>query len=239
MVLYILCGSVDDGINKDFVLITPALVTLGISYEYRDALLSSEKKDCARATIFIIFWSFIISVLYIFNFVQYENSWIVLTCLILCTTTFVSCKMIYYFSFLGIDKKKIKPLEISATSLFNISKIGIPAGILVHTWRMSRLLPTRDYKMFLLDLTKCDNRSALQIIISSIISFGVVIPIQAIAIPNISFLEYTLYSTFPSIVFSNNYARIGFAIAVVIALYKRQLAYKNIKEAEIHLVSIN
>lgn len=219
MGIYFLFGSMDDKINNNFMLLTPAFVIFGILYNYKD--IYSKKNGLWKNIIygFLIFWSIITSIISIINFIKFKNSWIFLIYLIFFTAIFVICKIAYYYVIMKINQNKLKPLEISAINILNISKIGIPIGILMHAWRMNKLLPTHDYKLFLLDLAKCDRSSALKILLSSFISFGIIFPLQFVTIPNISFSEYTLYSILPGILFSRNYVFIGFAAVVFILFF--------------------
>lgn len=237
MTIYFLCGSIDDKTNYNSILLIPILVILVIYYECKDALFSSEKSLWKIAICMsIIFGSIIIAIISIVNFLRYKSSWIFLIYLFISTAIFVICKVAYYFAISRIDKKKIKPLEVSAISLLSVSKIGIPIGILVHTWRMNELLPTRGYKSFLLDLTRCDRLSTIKILLSSFISFGIVLPLQVLTIPNMSFLEYTIYSISPNFVFSNNYTITGFTIAVLVILNKNYRAIRTSGKVDIQLV---
>lgn len=238
MTIYFLCGSINDKENYNFMLLIPIMVTLGVSYEYKGSPFSSEKCLWKIAIcIPIVIGLIIIAAISINIFFQYKNSWIFLIYLFLCTAVFVFCKVAYYFAILRIDKKRIKPLEISAISLLDISKIGIPIGILVHTWRMNELLPARKYKLFLLDIARCDRLSAIKILLSSFISFGIILPLQVLTIPNISFLEYTLYSVFPSFVFSNNYTLVGFTVAVILITLNKKKVIGTPGKMDIQLAS--
>ncbi|KAK9173989.1 hypothetical protein CmeUKMEL1_16810 [Cryptosporidium meleagridis] len=221
MGIYLLFGSIDDRVNDNFILLAPALVIFGIFYDKNIYL--NKKNSLWKKFIYllIIFWSVIASTRSIINFIQLKNSWAFLICLIFFISIFLISKIMFYLTIIKINKKKIKPLEISATSLLNVSKIGIPIGVLVHTWRMNKLLPGREQKLFLFDFARCGRISALKVIISSFISFGIVFPLQIITIPNISFFEYALYSIFPSILFSHDYITIGFiSVTILTSLNK-------------------
>ncbi|KAH8581607.1 uncharacterized protein ELE39_001737 [Cryptosporidium sp. chipmunk genotype I] len=230
MGIYFLCGSIDDRVNYNFMLLEPALVVFGIFYN-KDLYLNKKNSLWKRIIyMFLIFWSVITSARSIINFVQLKKSWIFLICLILCTSIFVICKIVYYFTIIKINRNKTRPLEISAICVLNVSKVGIPIGVLVHTWRMNKLLPAREYKLFLLDLTRCDRLSALKVILSSFISFGIIFPLQIITIPNVSLLEYILYSIFPSILLSHNYIPVGFIFAAILLIINK--SYERFKISE-------
>ncbi|TRY52847.1 Uncharacterized protein CTYZ_00002484 [Cryptosporidium tyzzeri] len=226
MGIYLLFGSTDDRFNDNFILLAPALVIFGIFYD-KNIYLNKKNSLWKRFIyLFIIFWSVIASTRSIINFIQIKNSWAFFIYLIFFTSIFLICKLIFYLTVIKINKNKLRPLEISATSLLNVSKIGIPIGVLVHAWRMSKLLPRRDYKLFLFDLARCGRVPALKVIISSFISFGIIFPLQIITIPNISFFEYALYSLFPSILFSHDYITIGFISVTIFIILNKSRDYK-------------
>ncbi|OII71809.1 uncharacterized protein cubi_00617 [Cryptosporidium ubiquitum] len=235
MGMYFLCGSIDDSINNNFMLLAPTLVVFGIFYDYKDIYFKKNGLWKNIIYLFLTFCQIITLVISIINFIQFKKNWVFLIYLVLLTAIFLICKIAYYFAIVKINKNKIKPLEISAVSILNISKVGIPIGVLVHTWRMRKLLPNHEYKLFLLDLARCDRSSAFKILLSSFISFGIIFPLQVLTIPNISFLEYILYSIFPNVLFSQNYISIGFIVALILMAFN---IYQDNKTSENFVIQL-
>ncbi|KAF7457950.1 putative integral membrane protein [Cryptosporidium felis] len=212
MILYSLFNSVND-INQYDVLLSPVLVFFGGLHEVaRIIKYKSAKFPWKRSIYLLLLFCLIFLTFTQMTSSEYLTNKLRLLASIFFYITFATCKLFYYFGMKQINKDRINPFEVSASNIIGISKIGIPIGIMAHALKLKKLLPRREYTSFLIDLLRISREMALKVLLSSTISFGIVLPLQVISIPKISLMEYILYSIAPSIFISGNYLGIGLII---------------------------
>ncbi|KAH7648586.1 hypothetical protein FG379_002056 [Cryptosporidium bovis] len=224
--LYYIHESEDGKSSYCSMILLPLLLVFGSLHEFNN-IFSQNTKARRRQ-----FWKLLPIILGIFStffsfptilkFEYLRNNFNKIFLWFFLLTTSIISKLMYYFGVIRINNSNINPFEVSASNALNISKLGIPIGILIHAYRIKKLLPNRDFSLFIFDALRCDKKTALYLFISSGLSFGFVLPIQVMNFSQISLFEYSIYSIAPSIIISKSIAGISLLImAIIIKIYNK------------------